>query len=92
MWQPDGWAQIRIGVLMPHADVGAESVRRNGSCAVNFRSACGGSSRHRQPADAPLNRTKRDPRRALRLQFLHQQGDSRYERRSSQVSRVVRTR
>jgi len=25
MWQPDGWAQIRIGVLTPHADVGPES-------------------------------------------------------------------
>jgi maleate isomerase len=25
MWQPDGWAQTRIGVLTPHADVGPES-------------------------------------------------------------------
>ena len=25
MWQPDGWAQIRIGLLIPHADVGPES-------------------------------------------------------------------
>jgi hypothetical protein len=25
MWQPDGWGQIRIGVLTPHADVGPES-------------------------------------------------------------------
>jgi maleate isomerase len=25
MWQSDGWAQIRIGVLTPHADVGPES-------------------------------------------------------------------
>ena len=25
MWQPDGWAQIRIGVLTPHADVGPET-------------------------------------------------------------------
>ena len=21
MWQPDGWAQTRIGILTPHADV-----------------------------------------------------------------------
>ncbi len=25
MWQPDGWARTRIGVLTPHADVGPES-------------------------------------------------------------------
>lgn len=25
MWQPDGWAQIRIGVLTPHADIGPET-------------------------------------------------------------------
>jgi maleate isomerase len=25
MWQSDGWAQTRIGVLTPHADVGPES-------------------------------------------------------------------
>src|SRR5215471_7892292 len=25
MWQPDGWGQMRIGVLTPHADVGPES-------------------------------------------------------------------
>jgi maleate isomerase len=25
MWQPDGWAQTRIGVLTPHADVGPEA-------------------------------------------------------------------
>jgi maleate isomerase len=25
MWQPDGWAQTRIGVLTPHADVGPET-------------------------------------------------------------------
>jgi maleate isomerase len=25
MWQPDGWAQTRIGILTPHADVGPES-------------------------------------------------------------------
>jgi maleate isomerase len=25
MWQPDGWAQTRIGVLIPHADVGPEA-------------------------------------------------------------------
>jgi maleate isomerase len=25
MWQPDGWGQIRIGLLSPHADVGPES-------------------------------------------------------------------
>jgi maleate isomerase len=25
MWQPDGWAQARIGVLTPHADVGPEA-------------------------------------------------------------------
>jgi len=28
-WQPDGWdAQVRIGVLAPHADVGPESELR----------------------------------------------------------------
>ena len=25
MWQPDGWAQTRIGVLTPHADVWPEA-------------------------------------------------------------------
>jgi len=25
MWQPDGWARTRIGVLTPHADVGPEA-------------------------------------------------------------------
>ena len=25
MWQPDGWAQTRIGVLTPHADVVPET-------------------------------------------------------------------
>jgi maleate isomerase len=25
MWQPDGWARTRIGILTPHADVGPES-------------------------------------------------------------------
>jgi maleate isomerase len=25
MWEPDGWAQTRIGVLTPHADVGPEA-------------------------------------------------------------------
>jgi maleate isomerase len=25
MWQPDGWARTRIGLLTPHADVGPES-------------------------------------------------------------------
>ena len=25
MWQPDGWAQTRIGVLTPHADIGPET-------------------------------------------------------------------
>jgi maleate isomerase len=25
MWEPDGWARIRIGVLTPHADVGPEA-------------------------------------------------------------------
>ncbi len=25
MWQPDGWAGKRIGVLTPHADVGPEA-------------------------------------------------------------------
>jgi maleate isomerase len=25
MWQPDGWARTRIGILAPHADVGPES-------------------------------------------------------------------
>src|SRR3977135_1320474 len=25
MWQPDGWAQTRIGLLTPHADVGPEA-------------------------------------------------------------------
>jgi len=25
MWQPDGWAQTRIGVLIPHADVGPDA-------------------------------------------------------------------
>ncbi len=25
MWQPDGWAQTRIGILTPHADVGPET-------------------------------------------------------------------
>ena len=25
MWQPDGWGQIRIGVLTPHADIVPET-------------------------------------------------------------------
>ena len=25
MWQPDGWARTRIGVLTPHADVWSEA-------------------------------------------------------------------
>src|SRR5262245_23174477 len=25
MWQPDGWAHTRIGVVTPHADVGPET-------------------------------------------------------------------
>jgi maleate cis-trans isomerase len=25
IWQPDGWAPTRIGVLTPHADIGPES-------------------------------------------------------------------
>ena len=40
MWQSDGWAQTRIGILTPHADVGPESeFRAMATSAISIHAA-----------------------------------------------------
>jgi maleate isomerase len=62
MWQPDGWAGIRIGILTPHADVGPEAefgaMARDGisihAARVPFGAYKPGGAMDRTIADDPV--------------------------------------